>query len=332
MSPPVKGDADKQLMNAVPWVSDPQRQDETRRLQEDVVAAAQRLLDHGLAQTRAQPSQPRTDVGFRLAEARPSEEKGSLEDTISRVWAQLKPEVMLPPPREQTRLPGMGLVAGLIGAVGVAAAIALVVANVVEVPTIKAAVSSEDAAGRSQSLSTAVLEKLPQIDAAQASVQPAEAPTGPMLATTQTNAIVVPMPSAAAPPTSPKIDLKADPKIDLKAEPAQPEVKTPPAAALPEPRATISLSRDEIASLLKRGQDLIAAGDIASGRLMLTHLAEAGDAEASFILAGTFDPVVLANLRVVGVLPDPAKARAWYEKAAEQGSIAAKQRLQQALR
>jgi len=321
MSPPVKDDADKQLMNVPPWANDPQRLDETRRLQEDVVAAAQRLLDHGLAQSRAQPSQPRTEVGFRLAEARSSEEKGSLEETITRVWAQLKPELMLPPPREQTRLPGMGLVAALAGAVGVAAAVALVVANVVQVPTIKAAVSSEDVVERSQSLSTAVLEKLPQIDTAQASVQPAEVPTGPMLATTQTNAVAVPMPSAAAPPTSPKVDLKV--------EPAQPEAKTPPAAALPEPRATISLSRDEIASLLKRGQDLIAAGDIASGRLMLTHLAEAGDAEASFILAGTFDPAVLANLRVVGVLPDPAKARAWYERAADQGSIAAKQRLQQ---
>jgi TPR repeat protein len=80
--------------------------------------------------------------------------------------------------------------------------------------------------------------------------------------------------------------------------------------------------------LLKRGQDLIAAGDIASARLMLTHLAEAGDAEASFTLAGTFDAAVLAKLRVVGVQPDPAKARAWYARAAEQGSLEAKQRLQ----
>jgi len=79
--------------------------------------------------------------------------------------------------------------------------------------------------------------------------------------------------------------------------------------------------------MLKRGQDLIAAGDIASGRLMLTRLVEAGDAEAAFILAGTFDPAVLAKLRTVGALPDPAKARAWYEKAAELGSSEAGLRL-----
>jgi TPR repeat protein len=68
-------------------------------------------------------------------------------------------------------------------------------------------------------------------------------------------------------------------------------------------------------SLLKRGQDLLAAGDIASARLMLTLVAEAGNAEASFILAGTFDPTMLAKLRAVGVQGDPAKARAWYARA-----------------
>jgi len=319
MSSPVQDDADKLLIHALPWVSDPKRQDETHRLQEDVVAAAQRLLDRGLAsQTRAQPSQPRTDIGLRLAETGSSEEKGGLEEMIRRVWAPLKPELMPPPPREEMRLPGLGLVAGLVGAVGVAAAIALVVANVVRIPTINAAV--EDEAGRSQSVSAAVLGKLPQIEAAQASVQSAEAPpppTGPMLATTQTSAVAVTPPSAVALATSPVV------------EPAQPDTKTPATAAIPEPRAAVSLTRDEMASLLKRGQDLIAAGDIASGRLMLTHLAEAGDAKASFILAGTFDAAVLANLRVVGVQPDPAKARAWYARAAEQGSVEAKQRLQQ---
>src|SRR6266436_1579442 len=43
MSSPAKDDADKQLIRALPWVSDPQRQDEARRLEEDVLAAAQRL-------------------------------------------------------------------------------------------------------------------------------------------------------------------------------------------------------------------------------------------------------------------------------------------------
>ena len=88
------------------------------------------------------------------------------------------------------------------------------------------------------------------------------------------------------------------------------------------------MPQDEVASLLKRGRDLIAAGDIASARLLLTLVAEAGNAEASFALAGTFDPEVLARLPAIGVRADPAKARAWYGRAAEQGSQEARQRLQ----
>jgi hypothetical protein len=221
--------------------------------------------------------------------------------------------------RTEMRRPGLGLVTGLIGAVGVAAAVALVVASVVRIP-INAAVSSEEDAGRNGTVSTAALGKLARIEAAQASVQPAETPsppTGPMLATTQTSAVEPAKPAAVAP------------AISLSVAPVLPEAKPLAPAPAPEPRPAISLSRDEIASLLKRGQDLIAGGDIASARLVLTHLAEAGDAEASFILAGTFDAAVLANLRVVGVQPDPAKAHAWYARAAEQGSLEAKQRLQQ---
>src|SRR6185295_2630166 len=49
----------------------------------------------------------------------------------------------------------------------------------------------------------------------------------------------------------------------------------PPAAAPPTLRA---LDPEEIAMLVKRSEDLIAQGDIAAARLMLTRAAEAGDA------------------------------------------------------
>jgi hypothetical protein len=327
MSSPVPDDSDKRLIYALPWVSDPHRQDETRRLQEQVVEAAQRLEREsgGLAsQTPERPSQSQTSVGFRLAVAQPSDEKGSMEE-FGRIWAPLRPELMPPPPRDDMRLPGLGLVAGLLGAVGVAAAVALIVTNVVRIPTINAAISSEDRAAKSKTVSSIVMAELAHIEAAQANVQPTEppaAPTGLMLATTQTNAFAVERPSVAAPATSVRV------APDLKVAPEQPEVSTPPTAGLPQPRAVVALAPQEVASMLKRGRDLIAAGDIASGRLMLTHVAEAGDAEASFLLAGTYDAAMLAKLRVVGVQPDPAKARAWYARAAEQGSLEARQRLQ----
>src|SRR6266481_6047532 len=71
MNSPDQDDADKQFMNALPWVSDPQHEDETRRLQEDVAKAALRLRESSrlASQARAQPSQQRTDVGLRLTEA-----------------------------------------------------------------------------------------------------------------------------------------------------------------------------------------------------------------------------------------------------------------------
>jgi TPR repeat protein len=97
---------------------------------------------------------------------------------------------------------------------------------------------------------------------------------------------------------------------------------------LSQPQPKVTLSQDEIDSLMKRSRDLIAAGDVASARLVLTHLADAGVAQASFVLACTFDSSVLENLKVVGVKADPAKALAWYSRAAEQGSLEAKQHLQ----
>jgi TPR repeat protein len=89
------------------------------------------------------------------------------------------------------------------------------------------------------------------------------------------------------------------------------------------------MTSDEISSLLKRGRALVAAGDIASARLILTRLAEAGSMDACLTLAGTYDASVLADMHVVGVQPDSARARGWYLKAAEQGSPEARRRLQQ---
>jgi TPR repeat protein len=100
----------------------------------------------------------------------------------------------------------------------------------------------------------------------------------------------------------------------------------------PKARAADSLTREEMASMLKRGQDMIAAGDVAGARLILFRVSEAGNAEASLTLARTFDAGVLAKLNVVGARPDAAKARALYAKAAEQGSIEAQRRLDQSNR
>ncbi|TMJ02876.1 MAG: hypothetical protein E6G97_11030 [Alphaproteobacteria bacterium] len=100
----------------------------------------------------------------------------------------------------------------------------------------------------------------------------------------------------------------------------------PPPAPPSGPRA---LDRDEIAMLVKRSEELIAQGDIAAARLMLTRAAEAGEARAALILGATYDPDMLSKLGVLGVAPNAAQARAWYAKAAQYGSGEATLRLEQ---
>jgi TPR repeat protein len=74
---------------------------------------------------------------------------------------------------------------------------------------------------------------------------------------------------------------------------------------------------------------LVAQGDIAAARLMLTRAAEAGDARAALALGATYDADVLRKLGVLGVAADASQARAWYAKAAEYGSGEATRRLEQ---
>jgi hypothetical protein len=114
---------------------------------------------------------------------------------------------------------------------------------------------------------------------------------------------------------------------------AAPVAAAPPAAApVPEPTiprdAIHRLDPNEIASSLKRADELIASGDLAAARLVLRRAANAGDARAAMTLAGTYDPVILEKLGVHGFVPDVAMARAWYEKAKQFGSAEAPQRLE----
>ena len=87
------------------------------------------------------------------------------------------------------------------------------------------------------------------------------------------------------------------------------------------------LDAAEIATLINRGTDSLKSGDLVSARLLLRRAAEAGSASAALMLGTTFDPLVIQQLGAIGVVPDVAQARQWYEKAAELGSDAAWQRL-----
>jgi hypothetical protein len=98
---------------------------------------------------------------------------------------------------------------------------------------------------------------------------------------------------------------------------------------VPEPAvAERRLGADAIASLLKRGQQFLTKGDLAAARSLFERAAEAGDAQAAFALAETYDPIVLQRRGEQGFAPDISAARTWYERAREFGSSEASQRLQ----
>jgi hypothetical protein len=101
-----------------------------------------------------------------------------------------------------------------------------------------------------------------------------------------------------------------------------------PAPQPPRPVVLRQLDADEIATLIRRGEEFIANGDLAAARLMLQRAAEAGDARAALALAGTYDPNVLDQLGVKGFAPDIALAQAWYERAKDFGSAEAPRRLE----
>ena len=92
--------------------------------------------------------------------------------------------------------------------------------------------------------------------------------------------------------------------------------------------AARELDLEEIANLLKRGQELFETGDLAGARLLLKRAADAGNARAAYALGASYDPLVLQELRVYGVTADVAKARTWYEKAKAFGSTEAPRRLE----
>jgi hypothetical protein len=143
--------------------------------------------------------------------------------------------------------------------------------------------------------------------------------------------------TAAAPPLQlgidePTVEADRTDRTAVALAAASPKVETNRTAVAPPREQNVAPSRqldvDEIAALLKHGENLIRNGDLAAARLVLQRAAEAKSAEAALTLAATYDPVILRELRVYGFASDVGMARSWYEKAKEFGSAAAPQRLE----
>jgi hypothetical protein len=99
----------------------------------------------------------------------------------------------------------------------------------------------------------------------------------------------------------------------------------PPAGAPPARK----MDAEELANLMQRAKGFLASGDLMSARLLLERAADAQEVDAALLLAQTYDPDVLGTSDVRNIVPEPTKARAWYQKAAQLGSADAQRRLAQ---
>lgn len=151
-----------------------------------------------------------------------------------------------------------------------------------------------------------------------------------------------PPPAAAAPP--PPLPRATEVPEPAPAPPREPAVAAtplpvptpPPPAALPRPPVvTAAVPRPPAApavpesTLMARGDALFAQGDLAGARLFYEMAAAGGSDPAALALGKSYDPVILARMRVRGLRPDPDKAAEWYGRAAANGNAEAEARLKE---
>jgi hypothetical protein len=155
----------------------------------------------------------------------------------------------------------------------------------------------------------------------------AAAPSLAAVAPPPPRVVVAPPPMSVAPPV-PVLPPVAVPPPVAAAPPIAMAAAVPSAMPAP-PQADIvrSLDSREIAALIKRGQDLLAGGDVQSARLLLMRGAEARDARAALLVGTTYDPALLRQVGADG-LADIAQARIWYQRAKEWGEPDAQRKLE----
>ncbi|SFI17760.1 hypothetical protein SAMN05216525_105157 [Bradyrhizobium sp. Gha] len=78
--------------------------------------------------------------------------------------------------------------------------------------------------------------------------------------------------------------------------------------------------------LIARASALLEQGNIGAARIVLERAAELGSAQASFLLAETYDPLILPNFGTYGTQGDPTKAQTLYARAEAGGIKEAKTR------
>src|SRR5438477_10474279 len=123
MSSPVQIDHDRHAAYAPPWARGEERDEDTRRIQAEIVATAERL---SAQRQQVPPSRrPRHDDAAVDAGLPPVAQQLELEDAIREAWisSRLEPVRMPPPPKPGG--PTWSMLSRLTGAAGFAAVVLL---------------------------------------------------------------------------------------------------------------------------------------------------------------------------------------------------------------
>lgn len=99
----------------------------------------------------------------------------------------------------------------------------------------------------------------------------------------------------------------------------------PPAPAPQSPGPAVSPALVQM--LLRRGDEMLAIGDLSAARLLYERAAAAGNARAATAAGKTYDPEFLARTGARGIQPAPDKAAEWYRRGAALGDPEAQDRL-----
>jgi hypothetical protein len=112
----------------------------------------------------------------------------------------------------------------------------------------------------------------------------------------------------------------------IAAAPASPEPQATPAAPHVEPAP--DLNTNEVGSLIRRAQEMLAMGDVKGARALLLRATDVRDPRAAYSLAKSYDPILSRQSGAPDAGPDLAQARAWYQKAREWGAPEAQRQLE----
>ena len=132
--------------------------------------------------------------------------------------------------------------------------------------------------------------------------------------------------AVAAEPVAPRAAAPVAPAPQVAAAPPPAEDVAPPAP--PRVDDTVrDLSANEVGSLIRRAQEMLAMGDVKGARALLLRGTDAQDARAAYSLAKSYDPILSRRSGAPDAGPDLAQARTWYQKAREWGAPEAQRQL-----